>query len=169
MSKFRFLALALLVLSSAADATSEVQRHFLAGRDTVLDGDTLLIDGHPVRIAEIDAPELGPWARCWAEAALAGHAKHEVERLLAEGEWRLVDVGAPDAGGRRSARVVGAGSSGDLADNLVVGGFAARTTGRWDWCGRNANLHDPRDDEPVPHGPDLWWPSGHMFDPRADD
>jgi endonuclease YncB( thermonuclease family) len=172
MSNVRTISLALLVLASSPAASSETQtapRRLLSGDDRVLDGDTLLIGGNPVRIAGIDAPELGPWARCWAEAALAGHAKNEVERLLSEGEWRLVDMSAPDDDGRRTARAVRGGGGEDLADDLVVAGYAASTNGRWDWCGGNANLHDPREDEPAPHGPNLWWPSGSVFDPRAAD
>jgi len=57
----------------------------------------------------------------------------------------------------------------ELADILEVNGYAARTTTRWDWCGDDANLHDPDQDEPEPHGPNLWWPSGHVFDARASD
>ena len=172
MSNIRTIVLALLVLASSPAASGETQtapRGLLRNDDRVLDGDTLLIGGNPVRIAGIDAPELGPWARCWAEAALAGHARQEVERLLAEGDWRLADMSAPDAGGRRSARVVRGSDGEDLADDLIVSGYAARTTGRWDWCGGDASLHDPRDNEPPPHGPNLWWPSGRMFDPRAAD
>jgi endonuclease YncB( thermonuclease family) len=172
MSNIRVVALSLLVLASSPAASGETQRsprRFFAEGGSVLDGDTLLIGGNPVRIAGIDAPELGPWARCWAEAALAGHAKREVERLLSEGDWRLADMSAANADGRRSARVVRGPDGEDLADELVVSGYAARTTGRWDWCGGNANLHDPLDNEPAPYGPNLWWPRGRVFDPRAAD
>ena len=138
----------------------------------VLDGDTLLLDGAPIRVAGIDAPELGPWAQCWAEAALAGHAKDHLERALhggsARGDWSLADESPPDSRGRRTARLVGKGGD-DIADLMVVAGVAARTAGRWDWCGPDADLHDPLDGEPQPYGPSLWWPTNRMFDERAAD
>ena len=164
----------LLAACDAGDAVSPIPDPsdpslflFLRG-DKVLDGDTLLVAGKPIRIAGIDAPELGPWARCWAEAALAGHAKFYVETELSQGRWRVHDVSKPDAAGRRTARLV-RNDRDDLADLLEVGGYAAVTAARWDWCGANANLHSPTQDEPAPHGPNLWWPSGRVFDARASD
>lgn len=137
----------------------------------VLDGDTLLIDGSPVHIAGIDAPELGPWAKCWAEAALAGHAREKLQTLLSDIDgrgWQLRDLSTPDTQGGRTARIVDREGF-DIADDMTVYGYAALTTGRWNWCGENANLHSVEDGEESPHGPNLWWPAGHMFDPRASD
>lgn len=137
----------------------------------VLDGDTLLFGGALIRVAGIDAPELGPWAKCWAEAALAGHSKDYLERELHDrrvGTWSLAEASAPDPAGRRTARLVRKDGE-DMSDLMVVYGYAARTTGRWDWCGKDADLHQPLEDEPQPHGPTLWWPTAHMFDARAAD
>jgi endonuclease YncB( thermonuclease family) len=138
----------------------------------VLDGDSLLFNGVLVRVAGIDAPELGPWAKCWAEAALAGHSKSYLEQELDRGRdfggWSLAEVSKPDGAGRRRARLA-RGDGEDMSDLMVVYGYAARTTARWDWCGKDANLHDPLEDEPPPNGPNLWWPTAHMFDARAAD
>ncbi len=137
----------------------------------VLDGDTVVVDGSAFRIAGIDAPELGPWAKCWAEAALAGHARDSLERLLGDTDgrgWQLRDVSAPDAEGKRTARVVDREGY-DITDDMVVYGYAASTTGKWDWCGENADLRQVLDGDQPPHGPNLWWPTAHMFDPRAAD
>ena len=41
----------------------------------VLDGDTIIDRGRSIHIEGLDAPELGPWAHCWSEAALAGIPK----------------------------------------------------------------------------------------------
>lgn len=122
----------------------------------VLDGDTIVARGGAVRLRGFDAPELGPWARCWAEAALAGHARAGLQRTLGEPhrDWRLVDQSAPDAQGRRTARLVDREGY-DINDELVVAGYAAMTDGRWNWCGGDANLHQVLDGEPPPHGPSL--------------
>lgn len=162
---------ALLVLLLCAGTAGSVV--WSPARDfRVLDGDTLLFGKALIKVAGIDAPELGPWARCWAEAALAGHSKSYLERELYDGldrgGWSLADVSKPDERGRRTARLA-RGDGEDLSDLMVVYGYAARTTGRWDWCGKDANLHQPLEDEPPPYGPNLWWPAAHMFDARAAD
>ncbi len=68
----------------------------------VLDGDTLLFNGRLVRIAGIDAPELGQTAKCWAEAALGGKARNALESELSSPDdpfekraWELVEVSPP--------------------------------------------------------------------------
>ncbi|HEU0100645.1 MAG TPA: hypothetical protein VFQ67_17940 [Allosphingosinicella sp.] len=137
----------------------------------VLDGDTLLFGGTLVRLAGIDAPELGPWAKCWAEAALAGHSRAYLEAELHRrdhGDWSLSGASAPDPAGRRVAGLVRKDGE-DMADLMVVYGYAARTTGKWDWCGRGPGLRQPLEDDPPPHGPGLWWPTAHMYDARAAD
>ncbi|MFN3583256.1 thermonuclease family protein [Phenylobacterium sp.] len=137
----------------------------------VLDGDTLIFDGRLVRVAGIDAPELGPWAKCWAEAAVGGVSKHALEAAVsAPGarNWELRSVTGPDQQGRVRATLV-SDEGEDLADHMVVYGYAAKTTGRWNRCGPDANLHQPLEGEPEPRGPSLWWPSNRMFDARAGD
>jgi hypothetical protein len=68
-----------------------------------LDGDTLLFDDKVVRIAGIDAPELGPSANCWAEAALGGASRNALAEAI-EGplarDWQLAEISAPDDSGR---------------------------------------------------------------------
>jgi len=163
----RALLLLLLCAGTGASVGSAPGHDF-----RVLDGDTLLFEGALIRVAGIDAPELGPWAKCWAEAALAGHSKDHLERELYGGQdrggWSLAEASAPDSRGKRTARLVRKDGE-DMSDLLIVNGYAARTTGRWDWCGKNADLHQPLEDEPPPHGPSLWWPTAHMYDARAAD
>ena len=138
-------------------------------RFAALDGDTIVADGIALRIRGIDAPELGPWARCWSEAALAGHARYELERKLAdlEREWRTSEL-STDAGGNRSARLLDRKGY-DMGEELAVAGYVARTDGRWNWCDQTSGLHDVLDGEQPPHGPSLWWPTGDVFDARAAD
>lgn len=134
----------------------------------VLDGDTLIFEGKWVRLRGIDTAELGPWANCWSEAALGGVSRSALEEMLWEGgPWRLVAATPTGDEGMVVADVLNrAGDS--LADTMHVNGYAAKTAGRWDWCGTKPEgpvlLGDPE-----PHGPQTWWPSNHVFDPRAGD
>lgn len=135
--------------------------------ERVLDGDTIVVEGKAIHIRNIDAPELGPWASCWAEAALAGAAKSQLETELQGSEWQLVDV-KQDADGTLTGRVLDQEGY-DIADNMRVYGYAAMTEGRWDWCGQDDPFPEPRQSGQAPLGPNLWWPSNHMYDPRAGD
>lgn len=169
------LAATLVILSACKPSTDVVNEPLMRSGQEVsaLDGDTVILDGLLVRLADVDAPELGPWAKCWAEAALAGHARLEAQTLLTDAaikgdRWKVILVSHADPDGRVRARVISEKGS-DLSDSLVVSGYAARTSGTWDWCGTDADLHSPTQDEPIPKGPNLWWPSNHMFDRRAGD
>jgi hypothetical protein len=135
--------------------------------DKVLDGDTVVKDGVAYHVRGIDAAELGPWANCWAEAALAGFSKDQLEGTLLRGAWSLADP-RPDEAGRMSARLLDARGY-DIADTMRVYGGAAATDQRWNWCGKDAALHAVLDGEKPPMGPQLWWPSGSVFDSRAND
>ncbi len=135
--------------------------------DKVLDGDTVVRNGIALHVLGIDAPELGPWANCWAEAALAGHAKHQLESLLHQGNWKVVESRETDQSVTSVEFVRDDGDT--LRDVMVVYGYAAETEGRWDWCKTDSGMQNVRQGDPAPHGPSLWWPSGPVFDPRADD
>ena len=137
------------------------------GFDKVLDGDTVVKDGVAYHVRGIDAAELGPWAKCWAEAALAGFSKDYLESTLSSSTWTLVDPRA-DKAGRMSARLLDAKGY-DIADTMHVYGGAAETDQRWNWCGTDVPLHPTLADDKPPVGPELWWPSGDVLDPRADD
>jgi endonuclease YncB( thermonuclease family) len=168
MTKLAFRAVLLLPLLAAA--ASSVPRPLTPHDIRVLDGDTILVDGSAVKLAGFDAPELGPWAKCWAEAALAGHSKDALESKLHEPgrSWSLAGLSTPDSSGKRTAHLLDAKGY-DAGEELAVSGHAARTDARWDWCGANANLHSVGWDEKPPHGPNLWWPSGSVYDARAGD
>lgn len=137
--------------------------------DTVLDGDTVVKDGVALHVAGIDAPELGPWAKCWAEAALAGKAKSELEEIMwsRERQWRLGPV-SKDQDGRATVTIVDKDGFA-LAEELVVSGFAAATSQKWNWCGDASGLRSVEEGTKPPHGPNLWWPTGKVYDARAND
>jgi endonuclease YncB( thermonuclease family) len=131
----------------------------------VLDGDTLIFGSQIVRLRGIDAPELAPNAKCWAEAALAGDARNEVEGLVSsiqQRRWKVADPEGRDEHGHVIAKLVRDDGE-DLADLLVVGGYAARSASRkWDWCGPAKDLRDLQ-------GPNLWYPPDEKIDPRTID
>lgn len=137
--------------------------------DTVLDGDTVVKDGRSIHIRGLDAPELGPWAKCWAEAALAGVAKERLEAALfdANRKWRMQDLRA-DGPDRYSARIVDKDGF-EITDEMRVYGGSAITDKRWDWCSGLVPLRVVNEEDRPPIGPQLWWPSGNVFDSRAAD
>ena len=134
----------------------------------VLDGDTLIFEGRWVRIRGIDTAELGPWSKCWSEAALGGASRNALEEMLAgDGPWRLSAVTPTGDQGMVLADVLDPDGY-SLADTMHVNGYAAKTPGRWDWCGTRPDRAVSEGDA-EPHGPQTWWPANHMFDPRAGD
>ena len=136
--------------------------------EQVLDGDTIVDRGRAIHIAGIDAPELGPWAQCWAEAALAGFSKDRLEISLTKNRgWHIVDL-KKGSDGRLTGRILDKDGY-DIADDMHVDGGAALTSGHWDWCKTDPKMHNPEEGERSPIGPQLWWPSGLVFDKRAAD
>ena len=131
----------------------------------VLDGDTIVVDGKAINIRGVDAAELGPWAECWAEAALGGEAREFMQRQMYEEDWRLANVEESENGNAIADVISDSGA--DLADSMVIYGHAAKTEEPWDWCGTSVPLESVREGTPPPHGPNLWWPANQMFDERA--
>lgn len=135
---------------------------------SVLDGDTLLVGDTILRLRGIDAPEMPPHSRCWAEAALAGHAKVAVERYVLGGNrgrseyggWRITDPSGTDEHGHLIGSLKST-SGEDLADILVVYGYAARSD-KWDWCAEGQDLRNRV-------GPNLWYPPDDRLDDRVID
>jgi endonuclease YncB( thermonuclease family) len=163
---------ALLSVSGCLLMGCEVENRLTAAHRQdieVLDGDTLIFEGQWVRVRGIDAPELGPWAACWSEAGLGGASRDVMLGAISSyAPWSLTRPSSPDERGMVTADLVSE-DGGDLADHMTVYGYAASTDGEWDWCGTDADLHSPGQHEPRPHGPNLWWPTNHMFDERAGD
>ena len=74
----------------------------LASSLTVLDGDTFVLDGEHIRIANIDAPETRD-AKCDAELRLGHVAKRRLEELLASAP-PVITRGDPADGRMRDRR-----------------------------------------------------------------
>jgi micrococcal nuclease len=100
----------------------------------VIDGDTFVLDGEKIRIADIDAPEASG-AQCASEAALARRATARLRELLNEGAFELHAYRSRDTDryGRKLRVVLRDGSS--IGDRLIAEGLARRWTGRrLPWC-----------------------------------
>jgi micrococcal nuclease len=107
---------------------------YLSRTNCVIDGDTFLLDGEKIRIADIDAPETGG-AQCGAEAELGARATRRLRDLLNEGPFELRNYESRDRDryGRKLRIVVRNGTS--IGDRLVAEGLARRWTGRrMPWC-----------------------------------
>lgn len=125
-------------------------RGMLGGRDTVsysfapctgrggtcvVDGDTIRIEGQPVRIADIDTPEVRDYG-CPAEKALGDRATLRMTELLNAGPFELErqDSRDTDVYGRQLRVVTRNGES--LGMILVAEGLARPWDGaRRSWCG----------------------------------
>ena len=104
----------------------------------VIDGDTFRLEGEVIRISNIDAPEMPPRSRCWAEARLARAATMELQRIQSEGTpggFRITRDGQ-DRYRRTLARVSFDGGRTDAGETMIARGMASPWTGRrWEWCG----------------------------------
>jgi endonuclease YncB( thermonuclease family) len=88
-----------------------------------------------LRLAGIDAPELGRRARCAGEAALADRARAKLAQMLANGAIAIKPIGWDKYGGRVDVEIFAGGIS--VADRLVGAGLARRYDGngkRAGWC-----------------------------------
>ncbi|BDW83708.1 hypothetical protein MACH24_31460 [Erythrobacter sp. Dej080120_24] len=103
-------------------------------RTCVVDGDTFWLDGTKIRIADIDAPEIGK-PSCDYEYQRGMRATHRLVELLNEGpfELRTIESRDEDQYGRKLRVVTRGGRS--LGDQLVSEGLARTWTGRREpWC-----------------------------------
>lgn len=107
-----------------------------AGPVRIVDGDTFVLAGERIRIADIDTPEVH--GRCPYETALAARATARMRQLLAQGDFELHPPPSgrdEDRYGRKLRIVTRAGRS--LGDVLVAEGLARTWSGRREgWCGR---------------------------------
>ncbi|WP_292113666.1 thermonuclease family protein [Mesorhizobium sp.] len=102
-----------------------------------MDGDTVIIDRHHIRIANIDAPEIHQY-KCETELRLGLLAKRRMAELLEEGPI-VVHQGDPTSGRRidRYGRMLATIEIGgeDVGEILIAEGLARRWTGRRrTWC-----------------------------------
>lgn len=99
----------------------------------MIDGDSLNYGGEQIRIADIDAPELGS-PECDKEYALGLRAKDRLLELLNSGSFKLVPIDRRlDGYGRALYIITREGHS--LGDQMVGEGLAHEWRGhREGWC-----------------------------------
>ena len=118
--------IALLFLLLAFPAQAQIIR--------VIDGDTIRVQGQPVRIVGLDTPELR--GACLFERQLAQQAKRRLEGIVARGV-SIERAGGRDKYGRGLAIVRDLTSGRDVADILIREGLARPYNGRGrraGWC-----------------------------------
>jgi endonuclease YncB( thermonuclease family) len=134
-------------LTVAAALAAALSFPAIAGaRISIVDGDTLKIDGQTIRIVEIDTPE-SYRSRCENELVLALDAKQRLRELINAGEITFEPVGT-DRYRRTLARVFSAGVN--IGDRLLAEGHALRYQAGKNaklerlrvWCGPDAELTD---------------------------
>lgn len=104
------ILLALAITTLAAPAFADV---------TIVDGDTVKIDGKTIRIVQIDTPELN--GHCEAEVENAMHAANRLRELLATGNVTYKATGT-DRYGRTLAKVY-VGKT-DVGKAMIKEGYA---------------------------------------------
>lgn len=126
MALMRLLLLAMFALLLSVRPTEEANVLF-----AIVDGDTVLLSGERIRIANVDAPEVR-LAQCESEARLGRLATDRLRGLLIEGP-AVVRREGEDRFGRTLARISVNGR--DVGDRLVNEGLARRWDGRRQpWC-----------------------------------
>lgn len=103
------------------------------GYNCVVDGDTIWLEGHKIRIADIDAPETHD-PRCQSEKQLGDRATLRLQELLNRGAVTLQTIDRDhDVYGRELRLVLVNGQS--VGDTLVSEGLARwYAGGRRPWC-----------------------------------
>lgn len=136
MIKSLLLILILLPLNSFAEESLSIRR--------VVDADTLIVytpfmpaplkQETPLRLSNIDAPNVKRWANCDKEAALGKKAKEYVEYLLNRAETVQVKIVGRDKYGRLLGQVFVNKKS--LSDYLIEANFAVPYYGgkKQSWC-----------------------------------
>lgn len=117
-----------LILVLMSIATTSWTAHY-----SVHDGDTFRIGRERIRVLGMDAPEIGPGARCAREQNAAVAARDFLAQKLASSSVKIERAGH-DVYGRTLARIYVDGS--DVATLMLAQGLARPyTRGRHpDWC-----------------------------------
>lgn len=107
--------------------------HTGGGKNCVVDGDTLWVNGLKIRIADIDAPETHP-PRCEREAILGERATTRLTELMNAGPFELRVLDRPTDRYGRALRIVVRDQQ-SIGDLLVAEGLARPWGGaRQPWC-----------------------------------
>jgi len=107
--------------------------HIGGGRNCVVDGDTLWIEGVKVRVADIDAPETHD-PKCAGEKALGDRATARLRQLVNSGTVTLASIDRDEDRYGRKLRIVQVDGR-SVGDTLVGEGLARwYQGGRKPWC-----------------------------------
>lgn len=107
--------------------------HTGGGRNCVVDGDTIWMDGQNIRLLGIDAPETHEW-RCLEEKALGERATRRLIALVNSGAVGAHREGRDRDAYGRALRVVTVDGR-DVGDVLIAEGLARPYgRGRRSWC-----------------------------------
>lgn len=105
-----------------------------ASRVWVLGGDSLIVDGQHIRLANAYAPQTIPDARCWSEALAAKFAIQQVKTMIASTRTIQVEPTGERDQYNRAVSIVRLDGL-DLGDQLFHLGLAGQPgRGRFDWC-----------------------------------
>ena len=128
------LAAALTACAPREDARTSSRTDVALNDVQATQGDSLMINGKHVRLANAEAPLRTPYARCWAESVAGREARKRLSELAtAANEIDIQSTGKTDEYGRTIARVVLDGL--DLGDSLVQDGYAVRPGEQpFNWC-----------------------------------
>lgn len=140
LAAMRLAPLACMALIGCSPASAVENPPSVLHEVRIIDGDTFTLDGETIRIANIDAPESGSRAKCWAEARLATQARWALEMAASQWRFRAPDLRkeGQDRYGRTLARVFTDGE--DVGEALIKSGHVAPWIGRrWEWCGPITN------------------------------
>ena len=119
--------------TAAAASASFSYCHTGGGRNCVVDGDTIWLEGQKIRIADIDAPETHNF-KCASEKELGDRATRRLHDLLESGAIAMQPIDRDEDRYGRKLRVVTRGGR-SLGDQLVSEGLARTWTGRREpWC-----------------------------------
>jgi endonuclease YncB( thermonuclease family) len=101
----------------------------------VLQSDVLIVNGHPVHLADAVTPQPSPDARCPAEALAARQTARELKALIKGVHAATVTpTGATDSANRPFAHILLDGV--DPAHELIEDGLAVPPgKGPFNWCG----------------------------------
>lgn len=105
----------------------------------VIDGDTIDVRGERIRVANLDAPDVGSHAKCPLEERRGKAAKAYTIRLVrGTGQVGLTDRQGEDRYGRTLARITLDGT--DFAGLMIGAGHGRPWRGRSsNWCVPDAN------------------------------
>lgn len=111
----------------------------------IIDGDTFIVSApflpdplkkeRPLRLSNIDTPNIKRWANCDKEYQLGEKAKHYAEHLIKKAKKQTVRIVGYDKYGRFLGQIILDGKS--LSDSLIEAKLARPYYGgkKQSWCG----------------------------------